>query len=221
MGLKVNRSSNTQSTFKQVPVGMHLARCYRIIDKGTKRTTWKGTEKMLAKVTLQFEVHGVDENDQPLTTDRGEPLSISKNFTNSMYENANMRKAVQSWLGRRMSESEAKKFSIGDMLGEWAHISVIETQSDDGKTYTNIDTINPISPSTRRNLPTPHNELKLFDLDNPDMELFETFSRKMKEEIMSSPEWEESQRRRVKNPQRPQPQNGSGFEDMEDDIPFN
>ena len=81
MGLTV-RDSGGGGSFTPVPPGMHLARCYRVIDMGTQTTTWQGKEKQQPKVMLQFEVHSEDADGKPLVTDKGEPLSISKNFCN-------------------------------------------------------------------------------------------------------------------------------------------
>jgi hypothetical protein len=50
------------------------------------------------------------------------------------------------------------------------------------------------------------------------MELFETFGNGLKEKIASSPEW------RARNgdiPANKPGSEGSGFDDMDDDIPFN
>ena len=49
------------STFKPVPPGMHLARCYRIVDLGTQRSEYQGNVKELRKIMITFEVHGDDD----------------------------------------------------------------------------------------------------------------------------------------------------------------
>ena len=54
-------------------------------------------------------------------------------------------------------------------------------------------------------------------IDNPDMELFETFGNSLKEKIQATPEW------RARNGGQPVSKpapSGSGFDDMDDDIPF-
>ena len=51
--------------FERCPSGMHLARCYRIVDLGTQKSEYLGTIKHLPKVMIQFEVHGEDENGKP------------------------------------------------------------------------------------------------------------------------------------------------------------
>ena len=54
----IAKESGGGGSFTPVPPGMHLARCYRIIDLGTQESTYQGTVKKLPKVMLQFEVHG-------------------------------------------------------------------------------------------------------------------------------------------------------------------
>lgn len=224
MGLKANFSERTASTFKPVPPGLHLARLYRIIDKGTHKTVWQGIEKDQQKIMLQFEVHGEDHEGRPTITDKGEPMTISKNLTNSMFSNSNMRKLMESWLGnKKMTDEEAKHFNIKDMLGEWGMILVKHTTKDDGAVFSNIDDIVPVSPIQRRHMPTPHNELKVFDFDDPDMEFFETLGPKLKEAMMQTKEWRQLTQRNAapRAPVKPvQKKESSGFEDMEDNIPF-
>jgi hypothetical protein len=55
----------------------------------------------------------------------------------------------------------------------------------------------------------------VFDLDDPDMELFETFGNKTKEVIQASPEWNLK-----KTPAPKQTVSSSGFDDIDSDIPF-
>ena len=82
----IARESGGGGTFTPVPPGMYLARCYRIVDMGTQITTWKGVSKEQPKVMLQFEVHSEDADGNAVVTDKGEPMSISKNFTASLEE---------------------------------------------------------------------------------------------------------------------------------------
>jgi hypothetical protein len=218
MGLTV-KASGVTSQFKQVPPGMHLARCYRIIDMGTQATTWKGATKQQPKVMLQFEVHSEDASGHALTTDKGEPLSISKNFTSSLNENAILRQELENWRSRAFTLEELDGFELKNVLGAWALLSVVKETGNDGNEYTNISSINPVSSQMKKaGLPDPHNELKYFDLDSPDMELFETFSNKMKEKIQNTPEW----KKRFDNSKTFTPVIApkKGFEDMDDDIPF-
>ena len=110
MGLIAKDSGG--GNFTPVSPGMHLARCYRIVDMGTQTTEFAGQTKHLHKVMLQFEVHGEDEDGKPLVTAKGEPMSISKNFTLSLAEKATLRLDLQAWRGRPFTADELRGFEL-------------------------------------------------------------------------------------------------------------
>lgn len=204
-------------SFTPVSPGMHLARCYRIVDMGTQKSEFQGQVKHLQKVMLQFEVHGEDDNGKPLVTAKGEPMSISKNFTLSLAEKATMRKDLQAWRGRDFTPEELRGFELKNVLGAWAMITASKALGGNGKEYTNIVSINPVPVAIKKaGLPEGFNKLAMFVISNPDMELFETFGNGLKEKITSSPEWRARSPASQPAPDRP----SSGFDDMDDDIPF-
>jgi len=205
-------------TFTPVPPGMHLARCYRIVDLGRQKSEYLGQVKILPKVMLQFEVHGEDDAGNPIVTAKGEPMSISKNFTLSLAEKATLRKDLQTWRGREFTAEELRGFQIDNVLGAWAMIAVTKATGNNGKEYTNIANINSVPKAIKANLPEGHNKCAAFYIENPDMDLFETFSDNLKAKIEASPEWQSH----IKgNSQSSKPASGgSGFDDMADDIPF-
>jgi hypothetical protein len=187
----IAKAEASTSSFTPVPAGMHLARCYRIVDTGTQRTEWQGKEKWSRKIMIQFEVHSEDEAGKPLLTPKGEPLSISKNYTLSLAEMARLSIDLESWRGSAFTPDERKGFNLEKLLGVWAMITVSKSVGRDGNEYTNIANINPVPPNIKKlGLPEPVNENKVFSIDNPDMALFETFSDKMKQKIEGSPEWQ-------------------------------
>lgn len=202
---------------------MHLARCYRIVDLGTQESTYLGQVKKLSKVMLQFEVHGEGEDGQPIVTAKGEPMSISKNFTLSLAEMATLRKDLQTWRGREFTADELRGFELKNVLGAWAMISVIKAMGNNGKEYTNIAAIMSVPSAIKKaGLPKGHNDLKLFSIDEPDMTLFDSFSNGLKEKIQKSPEWQARGGSRAPAPAKaPAEGSGSGFDDMDSDIPFN
>lgn len=206
MSLIAKAESN--SGFTPVPPGMHLARCYRIIDLGTQKSVYKGTEKHLHKIMIQFEVHGEDDEGNPLLTEKGEPLSISKNYTLSLNEKASLSLDLESWRGSAFTAEERKGFELKKLLGVWAMISVSKSLGADGKEYTNIANINPVPANIKKaGLPEGINDPKIFSIDDPDMKLFESFGDKLRAKIESSPEWQHRSGKKT-----------DGFED--DDIDF-
>ena len=207
------------SSFTPVPPGMYLARCYRIVDLGTQKTEYQGSIKHAQKVLIQFEVHGENDIGEPLLSSKGEPMSIGKRLTLSLAEKATLRKDLSNWRGRDFTAEELRGFELKNLLGVWAMISVTRSVGNNGKEYTNIATINPVPQALRKQgLPQGFNPLGIFAISNPDMELFDTFSEKIKETIVSSPEWQSKRNApAIKQSTAVAP---PGFEDMVDDIPF-
>ena len=207
--------SNGESNFVPVPQGMHLARCYRIVDLGTQKSEYQGQVKHLSKVMLQFEIHGNDDDNKPIVTQKGEPMSINKNFTLSLAEKATLRKDLQTWRGREFTEDELRGFELKNVLGAWAMISVIKALGNNGKEYTNIAAIMSVPSAIKKaGIPEGHNDLTLFSIEEPDMALFDSFSNGLKEKIGKSPEWQS--RGKSSAPKAP----AGPFDDMSDDIPF-
>jgi hypothetical protein len=209
--------------FKPVPAGMHLARCYRIIDLGSQKTEYKGQQKISPKVMVQWEIHSEDDAGKPLVTDKNEPMSISKNYTVSLGENARLRIDLKSWRGRDFTQEELNGFHLRNVLGAWCMLTVMRTPGADGKEYSNVTAVSPVPSNLKRlGLPEGHNEKAFFDLDNPDMVLFETFGEKLKAKIMAAPEWPKgSPAEQYQREQNASAKSGTGFDDMDDDIPFN
>jgi hypothetical protein len=75
-----------------------------------------------------------------------------------------------------------------------------------------------VPPAIRKTgIPQGHNDLKLFSIDEPDMELFNSFSNGLREKIQKSPEW---QKRGKSSAPALSEAAAHGFDDMDSDIPF-
>jgi hypothetical protein len=201
------------SNFKPVPDGIHLARCYSIVDLGHQKSEYKGKVNNLHKIVIQFEVHGEDDEGKPLHTEKGEPMSISKTFTNSLAEKANLRRDLESWRGKQFTQEEEMGFTLKNVLGVWAMISVMKTEGNNNKNYTVINSITPVPKQMKANLPEGYNDLRLFDLDEFRQEDFDKLSDYLREKIKLSDEYKKL------NLSDPVVKAGS-FSDMADDIPF-
>ena len=213
MALVAKESGGSANTFFNVPSGMHLARCYRVVDLGTQKSEYLGQIKHLPKVMLQFEVFGESDDGVPLITPKGEPLSVTKNFTLSLSEKATLRKDLQTWRGREFTADELRGFELKNVLGAWAMLSIVKAVGNNGKEYSNIQAILSVPPQIKKaGLPEGHNPTVIFSIDEPDMAVFETFRDGLKEKIMGSPEWQDKHGKDSKP--------SSGFDDMDSDIPF-
>ena len=202
--------------FERCPSGMHLGRCYRIIDLGTQKSEYMGQVKYLHKVMLGWELHGTNDAGEPLKMKDGRPFGIFKNYTLSWSEKANLRLDLQSWRGKQFSQEEMRRFDLKTVLGVWCMLNIIDRVGTDGKTYTNVNGLTPVpSVIKQAGLPAPVNKNELFNIGDPDMAMFETFSDNLKKKISSSPEW---QKRNA--PQNSAPTPDASYPDQDDDIPF-
>jgi hypothetical protein len=218
---------SNQKEYKQVPVGTHLGRCYRIIDLGTQKSTFDGNVKFLRKIRVYWELHGEDDQGQPLLTEKGEPLSIQRDYTLSFVDNATLRKEVENWFAEKIPAEDAHRYDLKKILDKWGMVNVIHNTTN-GKLYSNVKSVSPVpNMISKHGLPEGHNPVQMFRLAAPNLELFETFPRGLKSKIFMSPEGQAMKKKHnlpdvpVYTNDKPAPaKQASGFDDMEDDIPF-
>lgn len=207
-------ATKPQSNYTPPPAGMHIARCYRLIDLGTQPKSFQGQAKGEArKIMASWELLGEDRMED------GKPYTISKSWFLSMHEKASLRKDLESWRGKPFNREEEASFDVSKLLGAYCLINVIQEQGQDGNTYTKIGAITPLL----KGMPKPDavNKNVIFDADEPDMELFGTFSDKMKETIQACREWRVKKAGGRPATTATAPAGApSGFDDMDDDIPF-
>jgi hypothetical protein len=208
-------------SFERCPPGMHLARCYRIVDLGTQKSEYMGQTKYQHKIMLAWEIHGADDDGIPLKMQDGRPFGIFKNYTLSWSDKANLRLDLQSWRGKPFTQEEMRRFDLKNVLGAFCMLNIIERDKD-GKTYTNVDGVTPVpSIIKQQGLPQGVNKLELFNLQEPDMEMFNGFSEGLKNKIKSSPEWQKLQGGDPEPQQAPAAKKtANAFEDDSEDVPF-
>jgi len=175
-------ATQPESLYETPPSGMHVARCYKLIDLGTQKKTYEGVDKGEArKIRVTFELLGED------VMKSGEPFSISKTWVLSMHEKASLRKDLSSWRGKPFTPAEEASFDVSKLLGTYCMLNLTEEHGSDGKAYTKISAITPMIKGMPK--PEPVNAAAIFDLDDPDMEMFDGFGDKLKDTIKESREW--------------------------------
>jgi hypothetical protein len=214
MGLTV---ANSGGDYSPPPAGTHLARCFRVIDLGTQKTTWQGVEKAGKKIQIVWELHGEDSNGQPLVTKEGSPLVVSSRYTPSLGNKAALRKLLVSWRGREFTDDELLGFDLKNILGAWCMVTITHNNKGD-KTYTNVTSVTGVPAMIKKSgLPEGVSPLVFFDIDSPDMDVFHSFSQYLQDTISSSPEW----RMRNGDDEAFETKRQSLDDMAEDDIPFN
>ena len=129
----IANGGNDTPSYPTVSVGVHKARCVRVIDLGTQQNDYQGQISWKRQVMLIWEVPSETDN-------KGEPLTISKFYTLSLNEKANLANDLVSWRGRPFTETEKKAFDISKVVGKPCSINVILNQNGKPK----VSTVMPI-----------------------------------------------------------------------------
>ena len=177
--------------FKRVPPGVYIGRCYSLIDLGTQTTNGQFGEKQQHKLRVGWELFGEDEDGNPLTVEvnnKPMPMTITKSYTVSLHEKASLRKELAAWRGKDFTDEEAKAFDVSKLVGAYCMVNVTTSETN-GKTYSNVAGLTPLPSALKNAKPDAVHASVLFNLDQPDMSVFETFHEKLQAAIKASPEW--------------------------------
>ena len=101
---------------------------------------------------------------------------------------------------------------MSKLLGAYCMVNVTESETN-GKTYSNVAGVTPLPGALKNAKPEGVHALLTFNLDDPDMAIFEGFHEKLQDTIRSSPEW---QRVAGKKPAA----QAAGVDDDDSDVPF-
>ena len=112
-----------ETSYPKVPIGVHKARCIKVIDLGTQRQEYSGEISWKRQILVIWELPEELNNDQPMT--------ISKFYTLSLHEKANLGKDLTSWRGRPFTETEKQGFDVRNLIGVPCQLNVMH--KDNGK----------------------------------------------------------------------------------------
>lgn len=198
--------------FAPPPAGGHAATCYRVIDLGTQATDYQGQTKMQRKVLISWEL--ADEQ-----MDDGRPFVVSKRYTFSSHEKAQLRKDLEAWRGLAFKDSDFGPggFDIKTLLGKPVLLSIVH-EDKNGRTYGNIASLARLPRSMTA--PALVNDIVYLSLEPHafDASVLEKLSDGLKEQIKRSPEYRSLQT----PPTSPDDTDYGGrtMADLDDDIPF-
>ena len=183
MSLTVNAGNGGGGDFEQCPAGSFAARCYQIIDLGHQTFEWKGEAKVAPKVRITWELNEMMQD--------GRPFSISREYTASIGDKANLRKDLEAWRGRPFTATELQNFSLENVLGAPCLLGVVHKPSKDGtKVYANVGSIMALP----KGMPSPElvNPAVKFDIGTFDQKVFDGLSSYVQKKILMSKELEEN-----------------------------
>lgn len=164
--------------FKPVAEGLHPATCISVYDLGTQHSEKFGTDSR--QILIQWELADEEREFE------GEKYNakVSKTLTLSMNQKSNLRKMVESWRGKKMSDEEAAKFDVLLLAGKPCMIQVTNTTGGNGKTYANIAAV--VSVPKGVIVPAPMARVQTYEMGQP---LPERLPEWIMEKITSAPEF--------------------------------
>ena len=171
--------------FDPVPAGNHIARCYQILHIGTVPEEYEGRVNMMNKVRFTWELPNetkVFKEGEP-----AKPLSISKDYTLSMGDKANLRKVVEGWLGAGLHKEEAEFFDVETLIGQPCMLNVVHKKSKGGNLY--ADVLGVASIPKGMTAPEAINTSRVINYENFDQAVFDKLPDFLKDKMKKSEEY--------------------------------
>ena len=122
--------------FEPVPAGTHIARCIACIALGTQpqnNSQYAPSFKIMVTWELPneaIEIEGVSK-----------PMVVSKEYTNSLSEKANLYADLTSWRGREFTAKELEGFEVSNVVGVACMITVVHKTTAKKTVYANVASV--------------------------------------------------------------------------------
>lgn len=209
----INATNSGSKPKELIPSGNYVARCYSMIHIGTVEEEIMGEKKIVNKVRITWEL---PEELRIFNEKNGEqPLVISKEYTLSMHEKANLRRDLESWRGKQFSEENAKNFDITKLLGVPCMLNIIHKFTKTNAEYAAISNISTLPKNLR--CPDQINETFEWNYDDKyDEEALESFPDFIKDKIKKSAEYN----KKITSVVDLTDEMDNGHKDDDNDLPF-
>ena len=207
-GTEMKVSDSGSGDFLQAPVGNHPARCIKIIDIGTQEGEYAGKPTYRRQIVVMWELPTETFKNKD---DKDVPFVVSKWYTASLSEKANLRADLVNWRGRPFTDEELMGFEVKNILGKPCMVQV--THNEKGKAK--VTAVSSVPKGFQ--VPDQVNEPVYFSLekDEFDAAVFDTLGDFFQGKIKTTPEWA-ALHDKTKGPVK----KAEHFDDMESDIPF-
>ena len=116
--------------FEQAPAGTHLGRCIKLIDLGTQEGEYQGQATFKRQIIIGWELPSeLMQNGEYA----GQPFTVSKFYTASLSEKANLRKDLENWRGRAFTDEELRGFDMKNILGKPCMLSIVLNEKNNAR----------------------------------------------------------------------------------------
>jgi len=184
MALKAASNNSNRVEQPQIEADVYPAYVVQIVDLGLQpQKPFQGKDKAPAnEIMITYELadvymvdaNGVEQEDNPRWLSESMPLHGLS---------ADNAKSTKRYLALDPENIHDGDFS--KLAGMACNVTVVLNKKGD-KVYTNIGNVSAISSKKAAAMPPLKNPVRVFDLDNPDMELFNGFPEWVKEKIKSN-----------------------------------
>jgi hypothetical protein len=210
-----------------VPAGSYPARCIKIIHFGHVPDNYMGEKRIVDKVRFTWEL---PTETRVFDEDLGEqPILISKDYTVSLGDKANLRHDLEAWRGKAFTLAELAGFDITNVIGALCMLNIIHRTSK--KTDNDYAIVAGISPMPKGiKCPEQVNPYFIWDYEEHfDEKILENMHQWFQDIIKSSEEYKEKAGKKGKKkeedpdiPDAPMPTAEDAPVDVEyvDDLPF-
>ena len=130
------KSSGGGEDFPKLQPGKYEGTCFRIVDLGTREKEFKGEVNKKKEIRLDFEItKAVDPADNEITMQDGRSFGVSKTYTASLFEAANLRKDLENWRDKTFTQEELDGFDVSKLVGMTARIEIGHTAADPARGF--------------------------------------------------------------------------------------
>lgn len=163
--------------------GVYMGTCKAIIDLGLQFN--EKFNKTAQKVMIVWAIVG----EKVLIGDEEKDRTISKEYTVSLGEKANLTKDLEAWRGKKFTQEELMGFDLINILNKSCQLNIIKEERN-GKEYNNINAIMPLAKGQKAE---PLADAMVFDLTEPaTWEFWKNIPGWMQEKIQKAQNYEES-----------------------------
>lgn len=131
----------SESNFSPAPEGLHQAVCVDVVDLGMVDSAQWGPKH---KVQLRWQLGDIDPKSQEPGSRGLRRFMVTKNYTLSLSEKANLRHDLESWRGKKFTSEQLQGFDIEVLVGINCQLQVIHNVKSEGKVYANVQAIVPL-----------------------------------------------------------------------------
>lgn len=199
----IAKDTGSNKDYAPPPTGVHPALCFDVIDLGDQKTPFidekTGEKKIVHQIQIMWQLHPEDDDGNLVTREDGKPFRVSKYYTLSLHEKANLRQDLDAWRGKPFTEEELEDgFDVEKLIGAQCQLTLTEKKKKRSEgTYIAVVGVAP-----------PHRR-------DPEIEKHPDFKREL--EI---PGGQDTRSPELAEGDEPSPDDGFDVGDEDDDLPF-